>query len=893
MTRFKVYLPVIAVLLSGIAISLGYAYIETQNSHRQWQQVFVAHARERVGVIKSVLFGRHELVGDAIEFGDGTREKSEVSLGRYFSVNDLARNQPDLCTLKAGSDTVSCHDLFNSATTRPVLRNVPNSTGITQFHFLPVGGRQGLANGVEVIRLDLLGIMQRAVSVLSPKGVAIIVETQQPLSRYRLTGLSFDLTSSRAHYAETIEQSKRGWKISCYSTPEYPLNYLSMEKILFYGLLLTGLVALYSYFMIRQVFRCRQLSGINQNNVRLLTEINRVSDIGYWEWDIASDTAFWSEQVYRIFDQEGYKQKITYDFFLSRVHPEDREKVARQIKSALSGKQPYEVEHRILDTAGNTKYLLEQASVQLNEHGEPLRLIGTVQDISRFMTLQNELTHAKSDLEFLVTVKTQQLQHTNQQLEQQIRDKTQIEKKLLKERNRVRQYLDIVDVIILVLDADGNIVLINKKGLELLSYGKTELVGKNWFESCLPADIRLGLWAKFEAGILHDKPFPTFHENQVKTKAGVLRTISWHNVMLKDDLGHGVGVLSSGRDITESKISQELLNQNRQALDAFYESGLIGVVNMSAEGKIQAVNDYVCKLTGYNRNELEEHYLDNLVADADGISHWLGRKPGQDVKASFSQRLRGKDGRQVYVDVLTKSVTDVTGLPQHIVCLLIDTTEKANESKRVLEREKEHRKALIREIHHRIKNHLQGVIGLLQNSAYDYPRMMQKIIEKSIVQINALAVTYGLQSQYDSGEIYLCDLVKSSVEFNRNITQIPFEKIQLTLPEDKPFVVNNEQAVPVSLIVNELLLNALKHGNLEGRPITVDLIDDGNGNATLKIVNPDCSLPDYFDYKQGEGLGTGLELVKALMPKHGELIINNDKDCVNTLLRLEISIPAT
>jgi two-component system, sensor histidine kinase PdtaS len=888
MTNLRQYWPVIGILVSGIIITSTYAYVETVNARRHWQQVFDAHARERVEVIRSVFSGRHEQVQNVIKSLDETNESDEGSRRRYPYVNDFALNQPDLCRIKAGIDTESCSELFNGAMERSMFRNVPDSKGITQTYLLPGVNELGVTDSLDVIEINVLGSLRRAINNLSPDGVAVIVETQEPQNTYHLTDRVVNLTLSKADYTETIEQNKRSWKISFFATLKYPHDYPIKLEILLYGGLLTGMMALYSYLMSRQVFRFRHLSDLNQNNARLLTEINRVADIGYWERDLLNNTIFWSDQVYQIFDLAGSTLKITYDFFLSRVHPDDREKVDKQIQAALTDKQPYEVVCRILDEAGNVKYLLEKASVQCNEGGEPLRLIGTVQDISRFMTLQDSLRQAKSELEYLVTVKTQQLQHTNQQLEQQIRDKTQVEKKLLKERNRARQYLDIVDVIILVLDVDGNIVLINKRGLTLLGYDKAELIGKNWFKYCLTARVSQGLRGKFAAGILHDEAFPSFHENQVKTKTGSLRTIAWHNVMLRDERGDIIGTLSSGSDITESKISQELLNQNRQALDAFYESGLIGVINLSSEGKIQAVNNYICELTGFRRDELKEQKLDKLLADADGVPQWLEGKSGKEVKASFSQALKTHDGRIVYVDVLIKFVTDITGLPQHIVCLLIDATEKTNESRRMLEREKEHRKALVREIHHRIKNHLQGVIGLLQNSAYEYPKMMQNIIEKSIVQINALAVTYGLQSQYDNGEIFLCDLVKSSVEFNQKITQVPREKMQLSLPKDKPFLLGDEQAVPISLIVNELLLNAIKHGNLDGQPITVDLIENDNGNAVLKIVNPDCSLPDYFDFKQESGLGTGLELVKALMPEQCELVINNDNNAVKTVLHLAI-----
>lgn len=55
---------------------------------------------------------------------------------------------------------------------------------------------------------------------------------------------------------------------------------------------------------------------------------------------------------------------------------------------------------------------------------------------------------------------------------------------------KAKQYLDIAGVIILALDEDGNITLINERGLKVLGYQREELLGKNWFKTCLPVKFR-------------------------------------------------------------------------------------------------------------------------------------------------------------------------------------------------------------------------------------------------------------------------------------------------------------------------------------------------------------------------------------------------------------------
>jgi PAS domain S-box-containing protein len=78
-----------------------------------------------------------------------------------------------------------------------------------------------------------------------------------------------------------------------------------------------------------------------------LTEAQRVAHIGSWEWDIATDKANWSDELYRIFGRRPQKLAPPYNEYLSYVHPDDRDYVADAFKKAIDGK-PYSISHRII-----------------------------------------------------------------------------------------------------------------------------------------------------------------------------------------------------------------------------------------------------------------------------------------------------------------------------------------------------------------------------------------------------------------------------------------------------------------------------------------------------------------------------------------------------------------
>jgi PAS domain S-box-containing protein len=139
---------------------------------------------------------------------------------------------------------------------------------------------------------------------------------------------------------------------------------------------------------------------------------------------------------------------------------------------------------------------------------------------------------------------------------------------LLNEKEKAQGYLDIAEVILLAFDTRGTISLLNRKGYQLLGYEAGELDGKNWFECCVPPEARPGLMAKYgEIFSGRGQPLYEENENEVLTKSGSRRLISWRNAVIRSADGAIIGGLSSGLDITESKKSELLLAAYREHLE--------------------------------------------------------------------------------------------------------------------------------------------------------------------------------------------------------------------------------------------------------------------------------------------------------------------------------------
>ncbi len=140
-------------------------------------------------------------------------------------------------------------------------------------------------------------------------------------------------------------------------------------------------------------------------------------------------------------------------------------------------------------------------------------------------------------------------------------DRKQAEINVQKQKDRAQKYLDVAGVMLLVIDQNGNVSLINKKGCEILGYAENEIIGKNWFDNFIPERIREQVKAvdkKIHAGQAEELEY---YENPVLTKSGQERLIAWHNTILCDEDRKTIWSLCSGDDITERKKTEEKLKE--------------------------------------------------------------------------------------------------------------------------------------------------------------------------------------------------------------------------------------------------------------------------------------------------------------------------------------------
>lgn len=131
--------------------------------------------------------------------------------------------------------------------------------------------------------------------------------------------------------------------------------------------------------------------------------------------------------------------------------------------------------------------------------------------------------------------------------------------RLRNEKNKAQQYLNIAGVIIVAINEAGDVTLINKKGCDVLGYNEKEIIGKNWFDLCVPERDREERKTTFFNVMAGERREAEDYENTIITKSGDERIMAWHNTTLTDEEGNIIGTLSSGEDVTLRKQAEEEL----------------------------------------------------------------------------------------------------------------------------------------------------------------------------------------------------------------------------------------------------------------------------------------------------------------------------------------------
>ena len=153
-----------------------------------------------------------------------------------------------------------------------------------------------------------------------------------------------------------------------------------------------------------------------RDSQRKLTEAQHVAHLGSWEWDIAKNKVTWSEELHRIYGTTPEDFEASYEAFIERVHPDDRERVAGLVEAAYGG-AALDFLHRLVRPDGEIRILQAHGELIRDAEGNPGRMVGTALDVTNLKEAEAEISKLNATLERRVEERTAELKAAVAELE--------------------------------------------------------------------------------------------------------------------------------------------------------------------------------------------------------------------------------------------------------------------------------------------------------------------------------------------------------------------------------------------------------------------------------------------------------------------------------------------
>ena len=169
---------------------------------------------------------------------------------------------------------------------------------------------------------------------------------------------------------------------------------------------------------VRDYAERREAAEKLEENRRFLLEAQRVAHLGIWEWDIAANVITWSDELYKIYGLNPEEFEASYEGFLERVHPDDRERVGDLVGASYQNHAPLDFYHRIVRSDGTIRTLHGRGEVITDEANNPIRMVGTGLDVTELVKAEEEIRKLNVELEQRVHERTAELESTLRQLKE-------------------------------------------------------------------------------------------------------------------------------------------------------------------------------------------------------------------------------------------------------------------------------------------------------------------------------------------------------------------------------------------------------------------------------------------------------------------------------------------
>jgi PAS domain S-box-containing protein len=398
-----------------------------------------------------------------------------------------------------------------------------------------------------------------------------------------------------------------------------------------------------------------------QKSEALYKQAQALAHVGNWTWDIRNNLITWSDELYRIYGLEPQSQTLTYEEYVSFIHPDDKEKVTWQVQEAREKKESWEYTHRLVRKNGEVRIVYATGEVLADEKGQPNMMIGTAQDITERQVLIDRLQQSEN-----LSKQAQSLAHLGNW-----------------SWDLKSGALEWSDEMYKIYGVDQ---------------GK-QLHFEDWKKFLHPADKEQVIQLSLEC-IQQKKSYDQVF--RIVLQSGKIKTIHRKGELVCNEKGEPVKMIGSSQDITEEYRIQQELRENQTFIRKITDAtpSIIASYNINT-GKYVFISEGLEKLLGYDTEDVMQKgvaFFADIIHPDDAMAIMQKNNAAlekanadpekNDIVEEFTYRMRQSNGHYRWFHTYgTIFDRNSEGKVEHVLNISLDVTDQIEATEKIKEQE--------------------------------------------------------------------------------------------------------------------------------------------------------------------------------------------------------------
>jgi len=412
--------------------------------------------------------------------------------------------------------------------------------------------------------------------------------------------------------------------------------------------------------VISDISELKRAEDALRRNVKDLRESQRIAHVGSWHLDIATNQVVWSEELYKLYGFDPSFPPPPFSEPIKLLTPESWERLTTAMAHTRETRIPYSLELETVRKDGNSGWMWVQGEAEIDSTGETVGLCGTVQDITERKRREKELHSLYERYRF-----------ANKAANDVIWDWDVI--------NDTQQW--------------------NEAGTAV--FGWTEIVERpvnaQWWLDRVHPDDRKSLHDSFFA-VLNCPELNVWHDEYRFRKAdGTYAEVMDRGYVLRDEQGQAIRMIGAMQDITDRKHAEDVLQESEERFRSYFNLPLLGFAITSVEKGWIEVNERLCEIFGYPREELVTLTWTAITHPEDiarDVAHFNQVLEGKTEGYSLDKRFIRKDGSVIDASISVCCLRKPDRTINYFVALVQDITDRKR-AEAELEQHRHHLEELV------------------------------------------------------------------------------------------------------------------------------------------------------------------------------------------------------